>query len=163
MTHLKGEETSQLHIYRNSTINTPLRQSKSCFVFNTMFSKMTTSCVYTSQFSQIFLLVWWRWCLFQSSFGLTDHMYRSAVKSLSSPGLFSHMDSYPIWVYHSRHLRVHSLLYAIWKVQNLCAFFSYFQNLTCRPRVSETRPHNTFGSDSKSIQSVRVLWLSYPR
>ena len=119
MTHLNGEETSQLNIYRNSTINTPHRQSKICFVFNTKFSKMTISHVYTSQFSQIFLLVWWRWHLFQSSFGLTDHTYRSTVKSLSSPGLFSQMDSYPIWVYRFRHLRVHHLLYAIWKVQNL--------------------------------------------
>ena len=160
MTYLKGEETSQLHVHRNSTINTPHRQSKICFVFNTKFSKMTISHVYTSQFSQIFLLVWWRWHLFQSSFGLTDHTYRSTVKSLSSPGFFSQMDSYPIWVYRSRHLRVHHLLYAIWKVQNLCGLFSYFQNLTFRPRVSETWPHNTFGSDSKSFQSVRVLWLS---
>ena len=56
MTHLKGEETSQLHIYRNSTINTPHRQSQICFVFNTKFSKMTISCIYKlAIFSNIFV------------------------------------------------------------------------------------------------------------
>ena len=56
MTHLNGEETSQLNIYRNSTINTPHRESEICFVFNTKFSKMTVYCIYTlSIFSNIFV------------------------------------------------------------------------------------------------------------